>query len=89
MDKNIIFYILDSSNDHHKKISSRMSSFFTSYIFNLILATPRKVGESCGACLCPPTFNAGKCEEELECVTNPMLLDSPGKCMAQGQLSLY
>ena len=50
-----------------------------------IKTKPKKLGESCGSCNCPPTFTAGECEEGLECVHHPMIADAPGKCINRGK----
>ena len=44
----------------------------------------KKEGESCGSCMCPPTYTAGECERHLECFHNPMIADAPGICMVPG-----
>ena len=44
-----------------------------------------KEGEPCGACMCPPTYTVGECEQHLECVHNPIIADAPGRCMVPGQ----
>ena len=50
---------------------------------NLILDLKLKqLGESCGSCFCPPTYNAGECAPGLECKYNPQILDAAGKCVA-------
>lgn len=42
---------------------------------------PKKLGESCGPCLCPATnFDAGTCDTGLTCVMDPRLADAPGTC---------
>eukprot|EP00092_Neocalanus_flemingeri_P011792 GFUD01012715.1.p1 GENE.GFUD01012715.1~~GFUD01012715.1.p1 ORF type:complete len:422 (+),score=81.87 GFUD01012715.1:188-1453(+) len=41
-------------------------------------------GESCGYCLCPPTYSAGECEEGLTCVHDPNIADAPGICEKKG-----
>ena len=62
-------------------------TFWTENI--LSVAVPKKLGEDCGLCFCPPTFTAGTCEAGLECVHNPQLPDLPGKCIdPEGMLSL-
>jgi len=46
-----------------------------------IADVPKKVGESCGPCLCPATnYDAGTCEKGLTCVSDPRLADAPGVC---------
>lgn len=42
---------------------------------------PRKLGESCGGCLCPPRYTMGECVEGLTCYFEPGLADAPGRCM--------
>ena len=39
-------------------------------------------GESCGPCLCPPTFSAGECKPGLVCDTSIQdeIPDAPGTC---------
>jgi secreted trypsin-like serine protease len=40
----------------------------------------KQEGESCGSCMCPPTYTAGTCEPGLECIKNPLIADAPGVC---------
>ena len=42
----------------------------------------KQLGERCGSCFCPPTYNAGKCAPGLECKHNPQIPDAAGKCVA-------
>ena len=49
------------------------------------VVTLRKLGESCGSCLCPPTYTMGECDQFGECVHNPMIADAPGICMEPGR----
>ena len=39
------------------------------------------LGEPCGSCYCPPTYNAGNCAKGLVCQHDPMLADAPGACV--------
>jgi len=43
-------------------------------------AALKQQGESCGDCMCPPSFTAGTCAAGLTCVHNPMIEDAPGIC---------
>lgn len=49
----------------------------------------RQLGESCGSCMCPPTFTMGDCAPGLECQHNPMLQDAAGKCVRQGTRPIH
>ena len=52
-----------------------------------VVPTNRQVGESCGSCYCPPTYNAGKCAPGLTCKPGPPeISDIPGTCVEQGIL---
>ena len=56
-----------------------------SYTFlTLFSVSAKQEGESCGHCLCPPTYNAGTCDKGLKCEHDPLIVDAPGKCVREG-----
>ena len=57
-------------------------------MFYHLYVLERKEGESCGGCLCPPTMTMGTCEENLECMYRPNLVDAPGQCAKKGKAKL-
>ena len=53
------------------------------------LFAAKKEGESCGSCMCPPTFSAGECEEGLTCVHDELIADAPGVCTRKGRRAIF
>lgn len=41
----------------------------------------KQLGEDCGSCYCPPTYDAGTCAQGLKCVHDPRIADAPGRCV--------
>ena len=57
---------------------------YNSFIEQTTEIALKQEGESCGDCMCPPTFTAGDCAPGLECKHDPMIADAAGRCIRPG-----